>query len=270
MEALKYDAVAVGETELAQLDLLQQLMEKSPLPVIATNVEVRRNGVFEPLGVPWHISTIDGVKVGFLSLISETEASTAALGNMAPEVRILPPAETAVRVVRELRKQVDLVVLLAHVDNKTMEEYASAMPDVDVVVGGHVTIKDEGPVAVGTGVVNRSGTRGQNVCSTRMILSPGGQVVDFGGINTTLAPEFPEDSTVLAQVNLVKDEEAKVRQEKNRQMREKIEQRAQERQQGQSPSPLTPAPTPAAFQNATNPTPPSPAPPSPPPPPQQP
>lgn len=230
MEALKYDAVALGEGELSQLDLLMELMEKTPLPVVATNVEVLRNGVFVPLGAPYHISTINGVRVGFLSLISENEASPAALGTMATEIRILPPAETAARVARELRKQADLVVLLAHVDNKTMEEYASALPDVDLVTGGHVTIKDEGPIPIGDVVVNRSGTRGQNVCSTRIIVSPLGKVVDFGGINVTLGPSFREDSTVLAQVTQVKEVENRLRQEKMAAMREKMEQKAKERQ----------------------------------------
>jgi 2',3'-cyclic-nucleotide 2'-phosphodiesterase (5'-nucleotidase family) len=230
LEALKFDAVALGEGELSQLDLLQQLMEKTPLPVVATNVEVLRNGVFVPLAAPYHIATMNGVKVGFLSLISENEASPAALGTMATDVRILPPAETAARVARELRKQVDLIVLLAHVDNKTMEEYASALPEVDMVVGGHVTIKDEGPIPIGHVVVNRSGTRGQNLCSTRMIVSPLGQVVDFGGINVTLGPAFREDSTVLAQVTQVKEAENRMRQEKMAAMREKMELKAKERQ----------------------------------------
>lgn len=247
MEALRYDAVALGEGELSQLDLLQQLMEKTPLPVVATNVQVLRNGVFVPLTAPYRIATINGVEVGFLSLISETEASPAALGAMATDIRILPPAETAARVARELRKQVDLVVLLAHVDNKTMEEYASAMPDVDMVVGGHVTIKDEGPIPIGDVVVNRSGTRGQNVCSTRMIVSPLGEVVDFGGINITLGPSFREDSTVLAQVTQVKETENRLRQEKMAAMRERMEQKARERQAAGEGT------TPAADQQSTPP-----------------
>jgi len=172
------------------------------------------------------------VKVGFLSLISENEASPAALGTMATEVRILPPAETAAHVAREVRKQADLVVLLAHVDNKTMEEYAGALPDVDLVLGGHVTIKDEGPIPIGNVVVNRSGTRGQTLCSTRMIVSPIGKVVDFGGINVTLSPGYPEDSTVLAQVAQVKEAERQMRQAKMAEMRAKMEQKAKERQAG--------------------------------------
>jgi 2',3'-cyclic-nucleotide 2'-phosphodiesterase (5'-nucleotidase family) len=267
MENLKYDAVTVGETELAQLGLLQQMMEKTPLPLIATNVEVLQNGVFVPLGAPSHITTINGVKVGFLSLISESEASPAVLGPVATDIRILPPAETAARVAHELRKQVDLVVLLAHVDGKTMEEYASAMPDVDVVIGGHATIKDDGPIPIGRVVINRSGTRGQSVCSTRMIVSPAGKLVDFGGINVTLGPEFPVDSTVLAQVTQVKQDETQSRLAKNKLMQERLEQKTRERQealpaanqaapgQGQGAPGQTPVPQPPA----TPPVPPTPA-----------
>jgi 2',3'-cyclic-nucleotide 2'-phosphodiesterase (5'-nucleotidase family) len=247
METLKYDAVTLGELELSQLDLVQQLMEKTPLPLIDTNVEVLKDGVWVPLGEKSRVVVLNGVRVGFLSLISENEASPAALGTMATEVRILPPTETAAAVAAELRKRADVVVLLAHVDGKTMEEYASALPDVDLIVGGHVTVKDEGPIEFGRVIVNRSGTRGQSLCSTRLIVSPEGRVVDYGGINVTLGPEFREDSTVLAQVNQVKEEGARVRQEKMQAIRDKMEKKASDRQADETApppdtNPVTPAP----------------------------
>jgi 2',3'-cyclic-nucleotide 2'-phosphodiesterase (5'-nucleotidase family) len=255
MEALKYDAVTLGELELSQLDLVQQLMEKSPIPLVESNVEVLRNGVWEPLGQKSLIATVNGVKVGFLSLISENEASPAALGDNASKIRILPPTETAAAVAAQLRKSADLVVLLAHVDGKTMEEYASALPDVDVIVGGHVTIKDEGPVEIGHVILNRSGTRGQSVCSTRLIVSPEGRVVDYGGINVTLGPGFREDSTVLAQVNQVKEEGARLRQAKMQEIRGRMEQKSNERQADQAAPDTT---TPPAGTNPIPPAPPAP------------
>jgi 2',3'-cyclic-nucleotide 2'-phosphodiesterase (5'-nucleotidase family) len=241
MEDVKYDALTLGEYELGQLDLVLQLMEKTSLPIVCTNVEVQQGLNWVPLGEKSRVVEIHGVRVGFISLITETEASSAALGENASRIRLLPAAEEAARVARELRGRADLVVLLAHVDGKSMEEYASAMPFVDAVIGGHVTLKDEGPIAVGDVVVNRSGTRGQHICSTRLIVSPEGGVVDFGGINVTLGPGFREDSAVVAAVTQVKEEAARVRQEKMKEARERLEQKAQERQ----------AAEPAANQPAT-------------------
>ena len=137
--------------------------------------------------------------------------------------------ETTTEIANALRQQADLVVLLAHLDPRAMEQYSTVLTDVDVVVGGHVTRKDEGPHLVGNAILNRSGTRGQTVGITRLIVSPHDEIVDFGGLNLTLVPGYPEDDLVRAEVDRVKEQSVKLRKEKVRASREERERKAAER-----------------------------------------
>ncbi|MBD3236520.1 MAG: hypothetical protein GF330_07440 [Candidatus Eisenbacteria bacterium] len=233
-----YHAVTLGELELSQWDLTRTLMEEYPLPVVCTNVEQIRDGEWIPVGETSRVVEINGIRVGFLSVIGEGQLTRAMLEKADGQLRLLAPMEITTQVAAELRQKADIVVLLAHLDPRAMEQYASVLTDVDVLVGGHVTRKDEGPRLVGGTILNRSGTRGQHMGITRLIVSPHNEIVDFGGLNLTLAPGYPEDPEVKAEVDRIVEEandwrRNKARESRERRMRE-IERR-QEAAEGETP-----------------------------------
>jgi hypothetical protein len=68
--------------------------------------------------------------------------------------------------------------------------------------------------------VNRSGTRGQHLGITRLILSPENEIVDFGGVNFTLAPTYPENEAIKAEVERVREESNLLKRAKAKKTRE--------------------------------------------------
>lgn len=234
-----YHAVTLGELELSQWNLTQTLMEEYPLPIVCSNVEQISDGEWIPVGERYRLLDINGVKVGFLSVIGEGQLTRVMLDKADGQIRLLAPMETTVAIASELRRQVDIVVLLAHLDPRAMEQYASVLTDVDVIVGGHVTRKDEGPRLIGGTIINRSGTRGQHMGITRLIISPHGEIVDFGGLNFTLVPSYPEDEAVKAEVERVVEASNEWRREQARVGREKRMKELEAREQD-APDPETP------------------------------
>jgi len=205
-ERLGYDAVTLGEIELRHWDLLPELMEQHPIPLVCTNLERLQDGHWAPLGEKYLIIDADGVKVGVLGVISESLVSAHIVRATNEEIRVLPPMEEIDRLVPILAEQTDVIVVLAHMEAQAFEQFASLLNGVDVLLGGHVTRRDEAPLQIADVIVNRSGTRGQALASTRMIISPHGEVIDFGGRNAILLPEYPEDPVVLeaiAQANRI-------------------------------------------------------------------
>jgi len=203
MNRLGYDAVCLGEIEYSHWELVKQLMQESPLPVVSTNVEQLVDGQWVPVGEKYRILDVEGVRLGVIGVISEEQFTTPILNKVEGEVRVLPPLEQIESAVAELAPVTDIIVLLAHMDSKSLEQHASLLADVDVVLGGHVTQNDDMPLQIAKAIVNRSGTRGQVLATTRLIVSPKGEVVDFGGKNVTLVPGYREDPEVLAAVNEV-------------------------------------------------------------------
>jgi len=206
MNARGYNAVTLGEMELSRWDLTSQMMKDYPLPIVCSNVEQLENGRWLPIGEQTRIVDVNGVRIGFISVIGEGQLSRAMIDKTNGAIQLLPPMETATALAAKLRKQVDIVVLLAHIDPRAMDQYATLLPDVDVIVGGHAAQNDEGPTLVGGAIVNRAGTKGQLMGITRLILSPMNEIVDFGGLNFTLSPGYAEDEAVKAEVKRVKEE----------------------------------------------------------------
>jgi 2',3'-cyclic-nucleotide 2'-phosphodiesterase (5'-nucleotidase family) len=195
-----YDAVTIGEIELRQWEVLKRLIDEIPIPLVCTNLEWLRDTHWVPLGEKYRIIDADGVKVGVLAVISETLVSSHVVRSTNEEIRVLPPLEEIERLLPTLAEQTDIIVLLSHMEAEPFEQFASLLSGVDVILGGHVTGGDEAPVQIVEAIVNRSGTRGQKLASTRMIISPHGEIVDFGGANVTLLPEYPEDPAVLEMI----------------------------------------------------------------------
>ncbi len=220
-----YQAVTLGELEFGQWETVDSLMRHTPLPVVCTNVEVLRDGQWQQLGERYRLIEINGIRVGILGVIGPTQLSPTVIRSTGDRVRLLPPEESLREAVAEVRGRTDVLVLLAHLDPQAMEQYASLLPDVDVILGGHMTAADTGPVPAGDAILNRSGSRGQVVSVTRLIISPEGQIVDFGGLNFTLVPEYAEDAAVAQAAESAKAEgERRVRERNQRRERPGSEQ----------------------------------------------
>ncbi len=220
MHRLGYDAVTLGEIELEQWSLVDSLQKALALPLVVSNVERQVDGQWQPVADRQRIIESNGVRIGFISAISESQINQTALEQSGETFRVLPPMETIYELIGKLRPRVDVLVLLAHLDLKIMEQYASSLPEVDVVLGGHVTRLDEAPLLVGQTILNRSGTRGQFLANTRLIVSPENEIVDFGGVNITLGPDYPEDPLVAAAAEAAKEESARLRRERTQRHRE--------------------------------------------------
>lgn len=240
MHRIGYDAVTLGEMELEQWDLVDSLQQMMPLPLVVSNVEIQRDGVWQPVADRYRIIESNDLRIGFISTISEGQVNQTALDRSSGTFRILPPMSTTTELIAELRSRVDILVLIAHLDLKVMEQYAVALPEIDVVLGGHVTRLDDAPLMVGETILNRSGTRGQYIANTRLIVSPDNDIVDFGGLNITLTADMPEDPEVAALAEAATEQSARVRRERTQRAREEAARKREAIREGAQQTSPTP------------------------------
>jgi 2',3'-cyclic-nucleotide 2'-phosphodiesterase (5'-nucleotidase family) len=224
----RYDAVAFGREEFDKWDITQQWMREDPIPVVCTNVEQLVDGRWVPIGEKSRLVTVNGVKVGVVSMISENQLMPSIIARYNDTLRLLPPLETVQSAVDELRAKrgAEIVVVLAIVDNDALEQFATLLHGVDAIVGGYQPPNRNAAELVGDVIVDRVGGRGQYVGSTRIIVSPEGKRVDFGGRNVTLGAEVSEQPEVLAAVKVAKNESTLLMRDAGRKEREAIEARA--------------------------------------------
>ncbi len=130
--AMGYSALNIGEKE-ARLSLadLRKLAADSPVPMVSANLVERAGGkqVFPPYRVVEH----DGWRVAFVGVLGAVPAD--ALGD---GLTIEPAKSALAKVLPELKKQADAIVLLAYADEKTIRALADEFYEIDLILGGKV------------------------------------------------------------------------------------------------------------------------------------
>jgi 5'-nucleotidase / UDP-sugar diphosphatase len=151
-KAINYDAVCYGNHEFDYgIDRARDYATLEPFPVLAANIFYKDG---RPFAKPYALVEKNGVRVAVIGIFGvDAMPSTAAVTWDTLDVR--DPVPILRQLVPELRKQADLVVVLAHqgetgpmqddaeahpevqrnfdADKRTVE----AVPGIDVFVGGH-------------------------------------------------------------------------------------------------------------------------------------
>jgi 2',3'-cyclic-nucleotide 2'-phosphodiesterase/3'-nucleotidase len=154
MNSLGYDAAAVGNHEFNfGLNILWKAKREANFPILAANLEQEyKSGT--PYFRPYIIKEIAGVRVGIVGFVTPTVPSWEIPANYRG-YKFLPIVETARRIIPEVRKQVDLVVVITHSglgpdpvtgatapadeiegENTTLA-LAEQVPGIDVILFGH-------------------------------------------------------------------------------------------------------------------------------------
>jgi 2',3'-cyclic-nucleotide 2'-phosphodiesterase (5'-nucleotidase family) len=153
MSRLGYDAVALGETDLAfGLDAIVEDVRDSDLKMVCANVfrkttsaeasEARGNGTeTEPVFSPYRIVEKNGIRFGVLSVLSPA-AKNAKVAAEAGEIEALTyvirsPLPVLEKLVPLVKQRSDFVVLLAHMSKVELDSVLAAVEGVDMVVLGH-------------------------------------------------------------------------------------------------------------------------------------
>lgn len=157
MRLMRYDAMGIGnhEFDYGAANFLTQ-MDRVPFPVLGANIFYRAtvDSVRPRYSRPFVIRERNGIRVGVIGVIGR-DAKSVALQSGITALQFDDPAHAIAPIVRWLRPQVDLVVVLAH-EGKTgpMEtdaeahpelqrdfdtdiHLAEAVPGIDVLIGGH-------------------------------------------------------------------------------------------------------------------------------------
>jgi 2',3'-cyclic-nucleotide 2'-phosphodiesterase (5'-nucleotidase family) len=109
---------------------LQKRIGEAKFPVLASNVSYRLGG--DRFANDSCVLQVAGVRVGFMGLCFLRKEHPSSL-----PLKVEAPADTAKRIVPELRTRADLVVALDHIGLDEDRKLAAEVPGIDIIVGGH-------------------------------------------------------------------------------------------------------------------------------------
>ena len=186
MQLLGYDAVTVGEREFNYgYKLFLDQASKRKLQIVQANIRDKATGRL--LWKPYIIKNKMGFKVAIAGLISRT----VPLGAAQDSTIVDDPLVVAQKLIPEMRKKAQVVVLLAHMGRVDAEDLATQVPGIDVLVVGHhpglvlTSRKMSNTVSVA------SGEQGQNIGETFLDCDAGKCTAREGKV-TILMPEVGE------------------------------------------------------------------------------
>jgi 5'-nucleotidase len=133
MNGVGYDYAVPGNHDFnmtaAQFEELVRLVK---FPYLLANVYKKNSN--ETILPPYKVADWDGLKVAVFAL---TTYSSRTYKAVEEAFRMRDPVEVAREMVPRLRKQADLVVLVAHNGLDVDRQIAREVPGIDIIVGGH-------------------------------------------------------------------------------------------------------------------------------------
>jgi len=218
MAAMQYDAMAIGNHEFDYGSAnFERQMYRVPFPVLGANIFYK--GTKHRFSRPYTILERNGIRLGVIGIIGQ-DARSVALPSGITELEFEDPIPVVAAAVKELRPQVDLIVVLAH-QGKTgpMQTDAEAHPDlqrdfdedirlcgavpgIDVFIGGHAHRGIETPYVhpvTGTLIVQTYGY-GTRLGYLQLRLKDGKVVSHRGELLKVWSDQLPPDPVVDAKM----------------------------------------------------------------------
>jgi len=133
---LGFDAATLGNHEFDYgWPQVKRFIETAGYPVVTANLVDANGRLFTPK--PYVILTVNGLRVAIIGGMTESLKTLTNPRSMGG-CHTLPLVETVRKYAAEVRPQADLIVLLAHIDAQEEQAILHEVPDVAVLVTGHI------------------------------------------------------------------------------------------------------------------------------------
>lgn len=227
-------ASTVGEFDLRMgADYLKARVAETGLPLVSANVYDEATG--ELLGKPYVIVERGGVKFGITGVMSPALTVRVNKDVTSAGATVGDPLEALNRLVPEIRKQADFVILLSHMGLDRSKELVQSVKGIDfLVVGNHSTYSARS-FEEGTTAFLQPGYKGQYMSVYRLKFDQNGVYQGYTGETLALDDKAPADASVAL---LIKEHKLAV------------EQLNKERAAQQAQSRATQSAAPAAYSEA--------------------
>ena len=176
MSLLRYDAQAVGNHDFDWgQDVLRQRSQEAGFPFLCANC-ADASGAVPSYLKPYAIKDLGIVKVAMIGLILPGAASIIKDTSVAG-LHFLPLASTVRKYLPEMKQQADLVIAVTHVGIEPLvpagdRALAVAVPELDVIVGGHSHTALRAATTVGTTIIVQTGAYAANVGDLELVVDP--------------------------------------------------------------------------------------------------
>jgi len=214
MVDMKVDASTPGPFELENWSQLQGFIDAGAIPIISSNLFLRKDNAEERLGLEYLVLERNGIQVALFALFGEEPFAETKLPDDV-DLRLGSPVDTARRMIPELKRLADVVVLLSQMTVVETADLLSRTDGIDIALCGFNPGYAENGLTFGTTIVQRTGHQGRYIGDLTLIVDPEGEVVEWGvknpRIGDWLRPNQAMEERSNRLLRLLREERAQAR-----------------------------------------------------------
>jgi 2',3'-cyclic-nucleotide 2'-phosphodiesterase (5'-nucleotidase family) len=190
---IPYNALLLGDQELTrEVAFLNAVLPRSGAPLVVTNLQDPR-----PEGVlPYRIVERGGIRVGIMGVVGPA-AFKYYPAAVRERIALKDPLTAILETLPEVRKQVDIVVVLSHQGLDRDRKLARRLQGVDVIIGAHSQTVLKTPIRENDIVIAQAGKDGYYVGILELTLDDRHRVVDYQGWVEPMTLEMPDHPRVM-------------------------------------------------------------------------
>ncbi|MFH1756984.1 MAG: multiheme c-type cytochrome [Pseudomonadota bacterium] len=157
-----YDAFTPGELDFSfGVGEIIRMSKRANFPFLAANLMFTQS--HKPVFKPYLIKELQGVKIGFLGLISK-EVFLGGPPEESKKYYLADPIEVAKKFVAELKKEkCKIIAVLGHMELPEQEMLAKNVPGIQFILSGHVPQHQPHPIDANGSEIILAGSRGEHL-----------------------------------------------------------------------------------------------------------
>ena len=197
---LECDVINLGEKDfLLGGKFLLEMKEKYNLPFISSNIFYDDSTT--RFTEPYKIIEFKKRKLGFFS----KTLKIGIFGVMLKRSKLIyinddlnlvtkDPIKIATEMVKQLESEkCDIIIALAHLSSFQINDFASNVKGIDIIVGGHDYAKRAAPYNVDDAVIIQSGSKGQYIGDLHVVLNDDNKIISTNGTIPDLSKDINDD-----------------------------------------------------------------------------
>lgn len=192
---MDYDAIGIGDNDLVEgPHVWTALVSSSALPVVSANVHSATPG-WEKIHQPYRIVRKGTVRIGLIGIASPESFRFMSAAQLQ-DVTVVDPFVVLAKLLPQVRKEADLVVVLSHAGTVWDRQLARQFPDIDVIVGSHTHDILPVPLQDGRTIIVKPGPNGSYVGQLTLELGADKRIRSFSGSLISLKSNLTDDPDV--------------------------------------------------------------------------
>lgn len=198
MSAMGYNAFTLGNHEFNYgQEVLGERILDAEFPTLAANVSREDGSLFG--GYSALIQEFNGIKVGIIGVVPQDTPIVTHPNNVIG-LTFHDPIEVVKQVAKVVRPQVDILMALTHIGYSVDLELARAVPELDVIVGGHSHTKLEEAVVENGVIIVQNHEYANNLGFLRLEIEDK-KIVGYDSMLIPITADEPKNPKVQAVVD---------------------------------------------------------------------